>query len=77
MKVAAYVSGVEKTPYPASNVNKETNSTGKPKYGRYAGLDVEFFPLRYSDLVRFKVRTSEKGKIVAEAIKLAANDGIE
>lgn len=77
MKVAAYVSGVEKKPYPASNVNKEKGSTGKLKYGRHAGLDVEFFRLRYSDLVRFKVRTSKQGKIVVEAIKKAAAAGIK
>ncbi len=77
MKVAAYVSGVEKEPYPASNVNKEKGSTGESKYGRHAGLDVKSFPLRDIDLVRFIVRRSEEGKIVVEAIKLAANDGIE
>ena len=77
MKVAAYVSGVEKEPYPASNVYKEKGSTGEPKYGRHAGLDVESFPLRDIDLVRFIVRRSEEGKIVVEAIKLAANYGIE
>ena len=77
MKVAAYVSGVEKKPYPASNVYKEKGSTGKLMYGRHAGLDVEFFRLRYSDLVRFKVRTSEQSKRVVEGIKKAADAGIK
>ena len=77
MKVAAYVSGVEKKPYPASNVYKEKGSTGKLMYGRHAGLDVEFFRLRYSDLVRFKVRTSEQSKRVVEGIKKATAAGIK
>ena len=76
MKVAAYVDGVEKIPYPASDLWTKTNASGEKLYGRHSGIKATK-ELCDIDLVRFTPSTLDEAKRVMEGLKNAAADGIK
>lgn len=75
MKVAAYVEGVKKKPYPASRLWTKTNASGKKLYGRHSGLKATK-ELRDIDLIRFTPLTLDDAKRIKEGLEKAAEDKI-
>lgn len=75
MKVAAYVDGVEKIPYPASRLWEEKNPSGEKLYTRHSGIKATK-ELRDIDLVRFTPSTLDEAERVIEGLKKAAEHKI-
>lgn len=75
MKVAAYVEGVKKIPYPASRLWTKTNASGKKLYGRHSGLKATK-ELRDIDLIRFTPLTLDDAKRIKEGLEKAAEHKI-
>lgn len=75
MKVAAYVEGVKKKPYPASRLWTKTNASGKKLYGRHSGLKATK-ELRDIDLIRFTPLTLDDAKRIKEGLENAAEHKI-
>ena len=75
MKVAAYVEGIKKIPYPASHLWTKTNASGEKLYGRHSGLKATK-ELRDIDLIRFTPLTLDDAKRIKEGLEKAAEHKI-